>query len=270
MQDYPFKPKKYLGQHFLHNKHRARDIVHALSGKAQTVIEVGPGKGALTEFLVQNVQTSLYLVEIDARLTTYLIKNYPELQERIITSDFLSLDLKKIGKAPLAIIGNFPYNISSQIFFKLLDARAHVNELVGMVQQEVALRIASPPHCKTYGILSVLLQAFYHIEYLFTVSAKEFIPPPNVQSAVIKLKRNRTAKLNCNESLFFRIVKTGFQHRRKTLRNALKPLFTTTVQRTLSLLNNRAEQLSVKDFVTLTNYIEENKQIRCGHHSPCS
>ncbi len=260
MQEHEIKPKKFLGQHFLHNGRIAHDIVQALDKNVRTIIEVGPGKGALTKFLVQDLQIPLYLVEIDARLTTYLAERYPQLQGKIITSDFLSLDFTKLCEAPIAIIGNFPYNISSQIFFKLLDTRAYVNELVGMVQQEVASRIVAKPHCKTYGILSVLLQAFYHVEYLFTVSSNEFIPPPNVQSAVIKLRRNQTAQLNCDEALFFKVVKTSFQHRRKTLRNALASLLMKKDD-AFSLLNNRAEQLSVKDFVALTSYIEQKIKV---------
>jgi 16S rRNA (adenine1518-N6/adenine1519-N6)-dimethyltransferase len=246
--------RKSLGQHFLRDKNIARKIVGALSKNSQQLIEVGPGTGILTELLAQQQDLDLYLVEIDPDLVHYLKDTYPSLQNRIITADFLKLSLTRLHRGPMAIIGNFPYNISSQIFFKVLEYRQQVHEVVGMVQKEVAERLVAKPGSKVYGILSVLLQAFYNLEYLFTVGPQVFSPPPKVQSAVIRLQRNDTQRLGVDENLFFKVVKTGFQQRRKTLRNALKPLLPET-KPTPILLAQRAEQLTVADFVDLTRYI---------------
>jgi len=246
--------KKYWGQHFLRDKNIARKIVDALSKRPQTIVEVGPGKGILTELLIQQKDLDLYLVEIDTTLVAYLKQTYPAAKDRIIEADFLKLALTQLHQGSMAIVGNFPYNISSQIFFKVLEYRQQVNEVVGMIQKEVAERIVAKPGSKVYGILSVLLQAFYDLEYLFTVGSKVFTPPPNVQSAVIRLRRNSTLKLDVDEKLFFSVVKAGFQQRRKTLRNALKPLLS-AISSTSPLLAQRAEQLSVADFVALTKYI---------------
>lgn len=247
------RPKKFLGQHFLTNQHRAEQIEDALGENFKDVLEVGPGTGVLTQYLLQK-QVDLTVVEIDRESVAFLEKKYPSLS--IIEGDFLKLDLSTVYTNEFSIVGNFPYNISSQIFFKTLDYRHQVKELVGMIQKEVAERIVAPPGSKTYGILSVLLQAFYSTEYLFTVKPEEFHPPPKVNSAVIKLIRNQVEKLPCEEKLFFRIVKQAFQMRRKTLRNALKPLNLPADESLQSLLNLRAEQLSVNDFVHLTQIYE--------------
>jgi 16S rRNA (adenine1518-N6/adenine1519-N6)-dimethyltransferase len=246
--------KKYLGQHFLQDKNIARKIVGALGKNSRTIVEIGPGTGVLTDFLLQIQDLDLYLVEVDPDLAHHLRHAYPSLQDRIITADFLKLVLTRLYHGPVAIIGNFPYNISSQIFFRVLEYRQQVHEVVGMLQKEVAERLVAKPGSKAYGILSVLLQAFYNLEYLFTVGPQVFLPPPKVQSAVIRLQRNSTLRLGVDEKLFFKVVKTGFQQRRKTLRNALKPLLPEKKSMPL-LLTQRAEQLTVADFVALTKYI---------------
>ncbi len=253
------KPKKYLGQHFLKDKIIASDIVDSLTNHKsyKHVVEVGPGMGVLTQYLLKKVNIELTVIELDKESVEYLKKAYPLLTNHILFGDFLKHDWQKHFKEPFAIIGNFPYNISSQIFFRVLDMRSSVEEVVGMIQKEVAQRIASPPGNKTYGILSVLLQAFYEIDYLFTVNPDVFNPPPNVDSAVIRLRRNETNKLDCDESLFFKVVKRGFQNRRKTLRNALKTLALPPIINEDPLLSLRAEQLAVSDFVLLTQKIEK-------------
>lgn len=249
------RPKKFLGQHFLKDHNIAEKIVGSLSGHSnyQHVLEVGPGTGVLTQFLIQQSQYQTTVIEVDTESVDYLKNKYPDLL--ILHQDFLKIDFSAFP-SPLAIIGNFPYNISSQIFFKVLDHREAVPEVVGMVQKEVADRICSPPGNKTYGILSVLLQAYYDIDHLFTVEPQVFHPPPKVLSAVIRLKRNQINQLDCDETLFRKVVKQGFQNRRKTLRNALKPLNLPEPIRQLPMLNLRAEQLSVNDFVQLTQQIE--------------
>jgi len=243
--------KKHWGQHFLQDKQIARQIVGALGACSGTLIELGPGRGVLTELLAPQYP-ALQLVEVDPDMVAYLQQAYPSLQGRIVAADFLQLALDQHWPGPLTLIGNFPYNISSQIFFKVLAYRQQVQEVVGMIQKEVAERLVAQPGCKAYGILSVLLQAFYHLEYLFTVDPQVFAPSPKVQSAVIRLQRNSTVQLDCDEQLFFRVVKVGFQQRRKTLRNALKAGFPLLPQ-ALPFLDRRAEQLSVGDFVALTN-----------------
>jgi 16S rRNA (adenine1518-N6/adenine1519-N6)-dimethyltransferase len=255
------KAKKNLGQHFLKDLNIARKIVTSIKAEGVCqVLEVGPGMGVLTQYMLENSTYTTHVVEIDNESIVYLQQHYPELKDRIIAGDFLTLDLSGLFKEPFAIIGNFPYNISSQIFFRVLEYRDHIPEVVGMVQKEVAMRIAEPPGTKTYGILSVLLQAFYHIEYLFTVSEHVFAPPPKVKSAVIRLTRNNVTSLGCNEKLFFTVVKTGFNQRRKTLHNSLKPL---TKDPVLSpLMQKRPEQLSVGEFVELTNLIEGSRKAK--------
>ncbi|MEM9671771.1 MAG: 16S rRNA (adenine(1518)-N(6)/adenine(1519)-N(6))-dimethyltransferase RsmA [Bacteroidota bacterium] len=250
------RPKKFLGQHFLKDHTIAENIALSLTGHIgyQQVLEVGPGMGVLTQFLLKQSEYEVTVIEIDDESVAYLKKHYPDLS--ILNDDFLKIDLSLLPH-PLAIIGNFPYNISSQIFFKVLDHQQIVPEVVGMIQKEVADRICSPPGNKAYGILSVLLQAYYTIEYLFTVEPQVFHPPPKVRSAVIRLKRNKTMQLDCDEKLFKKVVKQGFQNRRKTLRNALKPLNLPESVRHSSMLNLRAEQLSVEDFVQLTQQIEQ-------------
>ncbi len=221
-----------------------------------TVCELGPGTGVLTNPLLENqFIRKLKLVEIDQESVDYLNSNFSDSRLTILEADFLRFELRQISNKPFALIGNFPYNISSQIFFKVLENRDLVHEVVGMIQKEVAERISAPPGNKTYGILSVLLQAWFDIEYCFTVSENVFYPPPKVKSAVIRLKRNNTVKLDCDERLFFTVVKTAFNHRRKTLRNALKPLLNEKPSNH-PFFAKRAEQLGVDDFVELTKLIE--------------
>jgi len=252
------RPKKHLGQHFLRDNEIAGKIVHSLNlQNCQNILEIGPGMGILTTYLLALPEKDLWVIDIDKESIDYLNERFPQLKDRIIQGDFLKNDLADIPKGDLALIGNLPYNISSQIFFRLLDLKNVVPEMVCMIQKEVAQRIASPPGNKTYGILSVLLGAFFDIEYLFTVDPEAFNPPPKVESAVIKLTRNRTKNLACDEKLFFRVVKQGFQNRRKTLRNALKPLNLPEQINEHPFLSLRAEQLSVADFVALTSKIEE-------------
>jgi 16S rRNA (adenine1518-N6/adenine1519-N6)-dimethyltransferase len=250
------RPKKHLGQHFLKDQNIARKIVGSLRAENTSVIEVGPGMGVLTKFLVEQYP-DLFLVEIDNESIEYLKKNYPDLGGHLIRGDFLKLDLKSLSEKKWSVIGNFPYNISSQIFFKVLEQRQIVQEVVGMVQKEVAQRIASLPGSKEYGILSVLLQAYYNIKLLFSVPPGVFVPPPKVQSAVLSLARNATEKLACDEVLFVRVVKQAFQTRRKTLRNALKNLNLPESFKDNLILNQRAEQLSVNDFIFLTQQLEK-------------
>lgn len=250
-------PKKYLGQHFLRDESIAERIAQSLAHTSQykQVLEVGPGMGVLTKYLLQRSDLETWVVELDRESVTYLKTFYPQLSPRIIEYDFLKLDLSKYFSGPFAIIGNFPYNISSQILFKALDYRNQVPEVVGMFQKEVAERIAAPPGSKTYGITSVLLQAFYDIEYLFTVDASVFNPPPKVQSGVIRLTRNKVQQLDCDEKLFTQVVKAGFNQRRKTLRNALKAFPVKPEFAQHEVFNLRAERLSVADFVAVTNMI---------------
>ncbi len=251
-------PKKRLGQHFLWDKNIARKIVDSLSLDGYTkLIEVGPGTGILTEIMVER-GLDVYPVEIDPEAFSYIEKRFPSLNSKIFHADFLDFPLSGIFKTPVGLIGNFPYNISSQIFFKILENRSIVKEAVGMVQKEVALRIAEPPGSRIYGITSVLLQAFYNIEYLFSVSEKSFYPSPAVKSAVIKLVRNDTEKLDCNEKIFFSIVKTAFNKRRKTLRNSLKGLLPAEATQN-PILNKRPEQLEVNEFIHLARMAEGGK-----------
>lgn len=249
------RPKKHLGQHFLTDKSIAKKIADAVSENTENLIEIGPGKGILTEFLMERNFQDFRLVEIDSESVEYLNANYPALQDKIIQADFLRIDLKNIFKKEFSIVGNFPYNISTQILFRVLENREVVPEVVGMFQKEVAERIASPPGSKKYGILSVLLQAFYTIHYLFTVNPGVFFPPPQVKSGVIKLTRNTRAQLDCDEKLFFEVVKTAFNQRRKTLRNSLKPF--TISGPAIEILHKRPEQLTVEEFVLITNNLKK-------------
>jgi 16S rRNA (adenine1518-N6/adenine1519-N6)-dimethyltransferase len=251
------RAKKHLGQHFLKDLNVAERIAGALSGHrgSRTVLEIGPGMGVLTDFLIGKAY-DLHLIEIDKESVSYLQKKYAGEELEILEGDFLHIDLGRIVTGPHAIIGNFPYNISSQIFFKVLDRRSLVTEVVGMLQKEVAERIISKKGNKTYGILSVLLQAFYDVEYLFTVPPEVFDPPPKVNSGVIRIKRNEVDKLDCDEKLFFRLVKQAFSTRRKTLRNALKPMGLSEEFKAAPMLDLRAEQLGVADFVFLTQQLE--------------
>lgn len=245
------RAKKHLGQHFLKDENIAAKIAGSLSPDAMNVLEIGPGTGVLTKYLIGKPTKSFKLIEIDRESISFLRNNYPELGDNLIEGDFLRINLQSIFTEPYSIIGNFPYNISSQIFFKILEHREQVIEVVGMIQQEVAQRMAAKEGSKTYGILSVLLQAWYDIEYLFFVPASVFIPPPKVTSAVIRLRRNQVHELGCDPVLFTRVVKTAFNQRRKTLHNALKPI--ASYQGRYS--GKRAEQLSVADFIELTSEI---------------
>lgn len=257
--------KKFLGQHFLTDETIARRIVEsitALSNQTETdsyhsvtnVLEIGPGMGVLTKYMVDDNRLNLKSVEIDSESVEYLHNHYPTLQ--LVEGDFLKLDLESVFGAAFTLIGNFPYNISSQILFKVYDNRDIVPEVVGMFQKEVAERIVSPPGNKSYGILSVLLSAYYDMEYLFTVPESVFNPPPKVKSAVIRLRRNSRTHLDCDEELFKKVVKAGFNQRRKTLRNALKAMTLNYEQVPAELLDKRAEQLSYQDFEQITNLVQ--------------
>jgi len=254
------RPKKSLGQHFLKDQNIARKIVAALEQCPQkTVLEIGPGTGVLTALLVDNPEFDFYAVEIDSEAYEFLKVEFPNLNEKLLLANFLKIDIKDYFQNPITIIGNFPYNISSQIFFKVLENHDLVLDVVCMIQKEVADRIKASHGNKTYGILSVFLQAFYDIDYLFTVGPTVFNPPPKVNSAVIHLKRNNRKTLDCNEELFFKIVKLGFNQRRKTLRNSLKSILQ-NVQVIDEIFNMRPEQLSVDEFIYLTNYIDKNNK----------
>lgn len=255
------KKIKQLGQHFLHNNQIAADIVRALPimDSTQKVFEIGPGEGVLTQYLVQRADVDLHLVELDARLPQLLRQKFPILRDRIIEQDVLHVRFDQFASEQFAIIGNFPYNISSQIMFKILDYKDQVRCMVGMFQKEVAERIVSPPNSKEYGILSVLLQAYYSGEYLFTVAPHEFDPPPKVQSAVIRLVRNgQYDGLIKNERYFKTVVKTAFNQRRKKLSNALGALSFDTSQFPVAWLDRRAEQLGVAEFIQLANAWQPN------------
>lgn len=249
------KAKKFLGQHFLTDENIARRIVESLSPASHHVLEIGPGMGVLTKYLITRENTDFRVVEIDRESVAYLHDHYPTLD--VIEGDFLKIDLNTLFQEHYSIIGNFPYNISSQILFKVFDNRNRVPEVVGMFQKEVAERVAAGPGSKTYGILSVLLSAFYNIEYLFTVNENVFNPPPKVKSAVIRLVRNDIQALECDENLFVKVVKAGFNQRRKTLRNALRQVGLPLDGISEDLLSKRAEQLPVGDFISITKALQQ-------------
>jgi 16S rRNA (adenine1518-N6/adenine1519-N6)-dimethyltransferase len=253
------RAKKSLGQHFLTDKNLARDIVdHLKATNLNRILEIGPGMGILTNFLLENKNYETYVIELDRESVIYLHQHFPQLNDRIIEGDFLRLDLaSEVSAEPFAIIGNFPYNISSQIFFKVLENRNLIPEVVCMLQKEVAKRIASGPGSRIYGILSVFLQAWYNVEYLIDVPEYVFDPPPKVQSAVIRLTANGRTDLGCNESLFFKVVKQAFNQRRKMLRNSIKSFSPRIEELDAILLTRRPEQLSVAEFIDLTNNIEK-------------
>ena len=254
------KAKKHLGQHFLKDLNIAQKIADTLSlTNYKKVVEIGAGMGVLTQFLLKK-DTQVYVVEIDKESVAYLEAHYPELRGKIIADDFLKYDIAGYLREPFAIIGNFPYNISTQIVFKLLELRDYVPEFSGMFQKEVAERICEREGSKTYGILSVLVQAFYEATYLFTVSEGVFNPPPKVKSGVLRLVRKPNYHLDCDEALFFTIVKTAFNQRRKTLRNSLKPLLTNESLKKNSIFDKRPEQLPWQDFVFITKEISRKEQ----------
>ena len=266
------KPKKFLGQHFLTDLSIASRIADTVDACPDLpVLEVGPGMGVMTQFLRQKPRP-LKVVEIDFESVAYLRRNFPELEDSIIEDDFLKMHLDRTFQgSPFVLTGNYPYNISSQIFFKMLDFKEFIPCCTGMIQKEVAERIAAGPGSKTYGILSVLIQAWYDVEYLFTVEPGVFNPPPKVRSAVVRLMRNKTVELGCDEKLFRRLVKTTFNQRRKTLRNNIRPLLTAlTAERNLTndfsqllaepIMQQRPEQLSVADFVRLTQRLQQELQ----------
>lgn len=254
------RAKKHLGQHFLNDKNAAQRIVEALTPSLgfNQVLEVGPGMGVLSDFLLQNQEYETFLIDVDDESIEYLADKYPELGNRLIHGDFLTLDFNKYFRDKMAVIGNFPYNISSQILFKVLEERNRVIEMVGMFQKEVAERCVAKPGSKEYGILSVFLQAYYDVSYLFTVKAGAFNPPPKVLSGVMRMVRNNRETLDCDEKLFWRVVKAGFNQRRKTLRNALSAVVPKDRMSDNPLYELRAERLTVQDFEILTNEISKS------------
>ena len=253
------RAKKHLGQHFLTDETISQDIADSLSFKGYNhVLEIGPGMGVLTKYLLKKEVTT-HVIEIDSESVEYLKSNYLNLSDRIIEKDFLKYDINQVfNDEPFAIIGNFPYNISSQILFKTLELRHQIPEFSGMFQKEVAKRICSKEGSRVYGILSVLTQAFYDAEYLFTVPPTVFDPPPKVDSGVLRLTRKENFKLPCDEKLFFRVVKTGFQQRRKTLRNSLKTFNLSDNLKPNAIFGQRPEQLSVAQFIELTLLIQND------------
>jgi len=252
------RPKKNLGQHFLTDKNIAKDIVTLLKAtNLSKVLEIGPGMGVLTNYLLENSEYETSVIEIDHESVNYLHQHFPQLKDRIIEGDFLQIDLAaNVSSTPFALIGNLPYNISSQIFFKVLENKELIPEIVCMLQKEVAKRIASGPGSKVYGILSVFLQVWYNIEYLIDVPPHVFDPPPKVQSAVIRLSANGRTDLGCNEKLFIKVVKQAFNQRRKMLRNSIRGFSPRIEELDPVLLTRRPEQLSIEEFIDLTNNIE--------------
>lgn len=256
------RAKKALGQHFLTDLNIAQKICSSLTERTESdpeaTLEVGCGMGVLTQYLLRRTDITTYGAEIDSESVEYLHAHYPDFAPRLIEGDFLKMNLREMFPQGVRVIGNFPYNISSQIFFKVIENRDLIPQCVGMIQKEVAVRIAEPPGSREYGILSVLLQAWYDIEYLFTVSERVFNPPPKVKSAVIRLRRNSTERLDCDEQLFVKVVKASFGQRRKMLRNSLKAVFGNFGGAEHPLFTTRAEQLSVAQFVELTNWVAEH------------
>ena len=251
------RPKKYLGQHFLKDASIAEKIVSFLSLPSKNILEIGPGKGILTQFLFRKKNSNVKIIEIDSEAVQHLTKKFPEGKKDIIHGDFLELELENIFSEPFSIIGNFPYNISSQILFRVLENKDRVQEVIGMFQKEVAERIVSPPGNKSYGILSVLMQAFYDAEIVLTLNEDDFSPSPRVKSAVVRFKRNYANKLRCNEDALFKVVKTAFNQRRKKLRNALSSMIEKNNASGLPYLDLRAEALSWQKFDELTSAITQ-------------
>ncbi|GAB5553138.1 MAG: 16S rRNA (adenine(1518)-N(6)/adenine(1519)-N(6)) -dimethyltransferase RsmA [Saprospiraceae bacterium] len=255
------KAKKSFGQHFLNREDIAQQIADSLqlSANYQHIVEVGPGQGMLTKYLLEKDQ-NLFVVEADKDMVSYLNQHYPSLREAIIFQDFLKMSFEDhLGQKPFGLIGNFPYNISSQIVFKMLDNRVQIPEMVGMFQHEMAARVVAAPGSKTYGVISVLTQAYYEGEYLFLVDRSCFSPPPKVQSAVIRLTRKKELNLPCDDLLFKRVVKQSFSQRRKMLRNTLKPFIKDPDVLQAPFFTKRPEVLSVEDFISLTQMIEAQK-----------
>lgn len=253
------KAKKHLGQHFLVDMNVSQRIANQFGGhlNCRKVLEIGPGMGALTKFLLEEEKNDVWVIDIDTESIAYLKEHFPLLQNKIVEGDFLKANLNTLlGHEPFAVVGNFPYNISSQILFRCLEYRNQIPEIMGMFQKEVAERIAEKPGTKTYGIISVLLQAFYDIKYCFTVDEHVFNPPPKVKSGVIRLTRNSRAKLPCDEKLFIQIVKACFNQRRKMIRNSIKPFLEGQTMEH-RFFETRPEQLSVDDFIELTLMIEQ-------------
>lgn len=251
------RAKKSLGQHFLRDQNIARKITESLLPVTDEVLEIGPGMGVLTRILLASPSFSVRAIDIDRESIEYLHTELPEHKERILYGDFLKMDISELYQKPFSVIGNLPYNISSQIFFRIIENRELVTQVVCMIQKEVAERISAPHGNKTYGILSVFLQTFYNIEYLFTVGEKVFDPPPKVKSAVIRLTRNDRKELGCDEKLFFQVVKTGFNQRRKTLRNSIRGLLPPGFES--DYLSLRPEQLSVTDFLQLCAELQQTR-----------
>ncbi len=252
-------PKKSLGQHFLADANIARKIAGSLTGYGdyKVVVEVGPGTGMLSQFLLKNKDFMWFGLDVDRDAIAYIQERFPAFKDHIIQADFLRADLMQFAdERQLAVIGNFPYNISTQIMFRVLHERTNIPEMVGMFQKEVARRIASPPGSKEYGILSVLTQAFYDVEILFNVEPHVFVPPPKVQSSVIRCRRKATYNLDCNEKMFFAVVKTAFNQRRKTLRNSLKSMHVNWSSLPTGIPGQRPEQLGVNEFVAITKHAE--------------
>lgn len=262
----PIRAKKHLGQHFLCDENIAKKIVDALleCNNSSEVVEIGPGTGVLTKYLIEELKEKFFALDIDEESVAYLKVHYPSAANNIYYADFLEYDISKIISGKFNVIGNFPYNISSQIMFKVLENRNRIDCVVGMFQKEVAQRLAEKPGSKTYGILSVLLQSYYDIEYLFTVHENVFSPPPKVKSAVIRLKRNKRSQLPCNEELFTKIVKATFNQRRKTIRNSIRAVLQIPDEKLTPLFQKRPEQLSVEQFIELTQFVEiaTNEKIR--------
>ena len=252
------KPKKHLGQHFLTDMSISRRICDSIiPNLSKKTLEIGPGTGVLTQYLLQREDFELTAIEIDTESVNYLQLNYPQMASKLIFGDFLNSNVGKMFPEGVNVVGNFPYNISTQIYFKILEYKDFVPQSVGMIQREVAVRIAKPPGSREYGILSVFLQAYYDIEYLFTVDETVFNPPPKVKSAVIRLVRNKREKLDCDEKMFYRVVKATFNQRRKMIRNSLLSVFP-TIEATHEFFTLRPEVLSVDQFVELTRFVEEN------------
>jgi 16S rRNA (adenine1518-N6/adenine1519-N6)-dimethyltransferase len=257
------RAKKKLGQHFLNDEGIAKKIVDSLLevDDKTAIIEIGPGTGVLTKFLLTDAKGPFFALDVDQESINYLKQNYPASASKFLFQDFLESDLKKLVPGQFNVIGNFPYNISSQIMFKVLDHKSDIDVVVGMFQKEVAERLAEKPGSKTYGILSVLLQAYYDIEYLFTVHENVFTPPPRVKSAVIRLKRNSRMSLGCDDALFVKVIKTTFNQRRKTIRNSIRPILNIDDSLLPPIFKDRPERLSVEQFIELTNFVEKHLKV---------